>query len=116
MGVYEWGAGATRIEQALNDHGIRFDLAPKEIGVLDGIEAVKRLLKHFVVDKTRCRGFISGMRGYRRQRLSDGSFGAKPNHDLSDYADPARYIAVTMDLVGCEMLGNGNNIDQGAIY
>ena len=114
MGVFEWGSGVTRKERALNDHGIDFKLAPKEIGLLDGIDMVKAMLPYVVVDKNKCRPFISGMRAYRRKRLPDGSLSSKPDHDGSDFADPARYIAVTQYLIDLNDVVNIDIVEEGA--
>ena len=114
MAVYEWGAGATRKEQALRDHGIDFKLAPKEVSLLDGIEAVKKRLPWIVIHKDKGRPLLSGLRAYRRQRLPDGSFSSKPNHDGSDFADPVRYMAVTGFLVDLNDVVNVDCVEKGA--
>ena len=113
--VFEWGAGATRKEQALNEYGIDFKLASKKIGLLDGIEMAKKRLPWMVINKEICRPLLSGLRAYRRQRLPDGSFSSKPNHDGSDFADPVRYMAVTGYIVDSNDVVNNDCIEEGAV-
>ncbi len=114
MDVFEWGVGATRKQQALLDHGIDFQLAPKKVALLDGIEAVKRRLPHIIIDKERCRDLLSGLRSYRRMMLPDGSFSSKPHHDGSDFTDPVRYMAVTGHLVTTDMVvSQQDHIEKG---
>ena len=116
MGVYEWGARATRLETALNDYGLRFHIAPKEIGLADGIDMVRRLLPNIIIDES-CMELVSALRRYRRKRNPDGRFGSTPEHDGSDFTDPVRYLAVTMGIMTNEMLNDTNNlIDKGGIY
>ena len=112
--VYEWGAGATRKEQALNKYGIHFEIAPKEVSLLDGIDMVKNILGSVVICKVKCMRLVSGLRKYRRRRLPDGSFSSKPNHDGSDFADPVRYMAVTSYLVNSGDVVDMDCIESGA--
>lgn len=96
LAVRDLGTGKSRIETAAA-LGIRFELVPN-IGLEDGIAALRLLLPRCWFDATRCKAGLEALRAYRRdwnQRL--GEFKATPVHDWSSHAsDAARYVAVWM--------------------
>ena len=93
--VRELGSGTSRLDTAAQ-LGINFDIAPR-VGVQDGIQATRSLLKRLVIDKERCKHSLDALRNYRveyddRRR----TFKNNPLHDwTSDYTDSIRYYAIT---------------------
>jgi hypothetical protein len=92
--VRELGSGRSRYD-TLVDLGINPTVVPN-IGVDDGINAVRRLFPRFWFDKEKTRDLVRALRQYRtefdeKRRV----FKAKPLHDwTSHYADAMRYLAV----------------------
>jgi len=94
--VRELGSGRSRIEVAAA-LGIRFSVAP-QVGLEDGIHAVRMLLPRCRFDGDRCKPGLEALQGYRRDyntRL--GEFKATPVHDWASHgADALRYLAVSL--------------------
>jgi len=95
IAVRELGSGLTRIETAAN-YGIKFDIAPK-IGVQDGINSARMLLKRCWFDPDTCKDGLLALRNYRKEYNEKGrTFRSKPVHDWSSHAaDAFRYLAVS---------------------
>jgi len=96
IAVRELGTGKSRQEVALN-FGIRFRIAP-QIGIQDGISAVRQVLPRCWIDEDRCERGIDAMKQYRKE-FDDkrGMYREKPNHDWTSHgADAFRYLAVGM--------------------
>ena len=96
IAVRELGTGKSRQEVALN-FGIRFRIAP-QIGIQDGISAVRQVLPRCWFDEDRCERGIDAMKQYRKE-FDDkrGMYREKPNHDWTSHgADAFRYLAVGM--------------------
>jgi hypothetical protein len=111
--VTEWGSKRSRHERAMNDHGIFFHECPN-ISRQDGIDAVRSLLKHVVINKETCQKLISALRKYRKTRLPSGAWSNEPYHDdASNYADAVRYMAVMQDIVGSDMVSNNDLVKRG---
>lgn len=93
--VRELGSGTSRLDIAAQ-LGVNFDIAPR-VGVQDGIQATRSLLKRMVIDREKCSDSLQALRNYRveyddRRR----TFKNNPLHDwTSDYCDSIRYRAVT---------------------
>ena len=94
--VRELGSGLSRIEVA-SSLGIRFEMVPN-IGVDDGIHALRMLFPRLYFDGERCKAGIEALANYRweyNERI--GEFKARPVHDWSSHAaDAARYMAVAL--------------------
>jgi phage terminase large subunit len=93
--VRELGSGKSRLEVAAS-LGINFETVPN-IGVQDGIEAVRNILPQCWFDRVKCGRGIEAMKQYRRDwNDKGGCFKSTPLHDwTSDYADGFRYFAVS---------------------
>lgn len=92
--VRELSTGRSRIEVAA-ENGISFDIGPK-LPVVDGIEAVRRILPQCWFDETNCSEGIAHLEQYRKEwneRL--GTFRNRPLHDNHSHAaDAFRTLAV----------------------
>lgn len=92
--VRELGTGKSRIEVA-QKLGIDFRIAP-QIGLQDGIHAVRLFLDRCWFDAERCAAGIEALRHYRRDTdRKTKEFKARPLHDWSSHAaDAFRYLVV----------------------
>ena len=92
--VRELGSGKSRRETA-RSHGIAFKIVP-DIGVDDGIDAVRLLLPRCWFDEEHCRAGLDALMVYRKrfnERLQE--FTDTPLHDWSSHAaDAFRGLAV----------------------
>ena len=92
--VRELGTGKSRLETA-KSHGITFRIV-RDIGVADGIDAVRLLLPRCWFDEEKCRAGLEALTFYRKnynERLQE--FTDKPLHDWSSHgADAFRGLAV----------------------
>ena len=95
LNVKELGSGLTRLEIAQN-LGVTFDVAPK-MPVIDGINAFRALIPRIWFDREKCNNGIEALKQYRTEYDErKGIFRNTPYHGPeSDYADAARYFAVT---------------------
>ena len=84
--VRELGTGKSRVEVA-RDWGLYFKIA-KNIGVQEGINAVRSTLPKCWFDQTKCYRGLEGLRQYRKE-FDDkrGMFREKPHHD--EHSHPA---------------------------
>ena len=89
------GSGRSRIETAAS-LGIRFDIAPN-IGLEDGIHAVRMLFPLLWIDERRCAAGLEALGSYRRSfNKTIGEYKETVVHDWSSHcADAARYLAVS---------------------
>jgi len=94
IGVSELGTGKSRLEVA-KELGIRFVVAPK-LGVMDGVDALRRLLPQSWIDPIKCKRGLESLWNYRKEwddRRKE--FKPTPLHDWASHAaDAARYFAV----------------------
>lgn len=94
INVRELGTGVTRLETARN-LGVRYKMVRK-IDVMDGIDAVRSMLKRCWFDKDKCSNGLEALRQYHSQydpvkRIDSTA----PAHDWSSHgADAMRYAAV----------------------
>lgn len=92
--VRELGTGKSRYE-VLQGFGIQPTVVPN-IGLEDGIQAMRMLIPTSWFDKTKCKDGIEALRMYRREWDDKRQeFRPRPLHDwTSHFADAARYFAV----------------------
>ena len=95
--VRELGTGKSRIEVAAS-LGIKFEIAP-QIGLDDGIEAVRNLFPRLWFDEAKTARLIECLRNYRKDyNQALGEFRPRPVHDWASHgADALRYMAVSLD-------------------
>jgi hypothetical protein len=93
------GTGKTRLETA-RALGWHFVEVPN-IGIDNGINALKLLFPRLWVDETKCQQFIDAIGQYRQEwDEKKGMFRDTPLHDWSSHpADMGRYAAVVEDLM-----------------
>jgi len=94
--VLEFGTGMTRIEKA-KQLGISFTVAP-DVGIYDGIEAVRSCLSKVWIDEKACAPFIKAMENYRQEYdIKKKVYKPIPLHDWSShFADAMRYLAISL--------------------
>jgi len=92
--VRELGTGKSRLEVAAS-HGVKFHVVPN-IGLADGIEAVRLILPRCWFDEDKCRLGLEALTFYRKayhERLQQ--FSDRPVHDYASHgADAFRGLAV----------------------
>ena len=95
INVQELGTGTTR-RVVLNNLGIRVSQAPK-LGIMEGIDAFRRLIPRLWIDKANCGELIEVLKGYRAAWDADlQTLRQTPLHSFeSNAADSCRYFAVT---------------------
>lgn len=99
--VTEFGSGKTRWEMAQQyrvngqPKGIEFGIAPN-VGLMDGINAVRTLLPRMWFEKDKCKHGIDCLRKYHKEYDDmKKCFSRHPAHDWSSHgADAMRYAAV----------------------
>ena len=96
IGVREFGTGMTRIEIA-KKMGLNFITAP-DIGLMDGIEAVRAGLAKVYIDEAKCKPLIKALENYRREYDTEKKvYRSQPLHDqYSHAADAMRYLCVSL--------------------
>lgn len=94
VNVRELGSGRTRFD-TLVDLGLTPTVVPN-VGVDDGINAVRRLLPRMWFDREKTGDLVRALRQYRTEFDEKRKvFRAKPLHDwTSHYADAVRYLCV----------------------
>jgi phage terminase large subunit len=94
--VRELGTGLSRLEKA-RQLGIIFELTPN-IGIIDGIEAVRTTLPRCYIDQTNCKPLIATLANYRKVlNPTTGIYDSHPLHDkFSHMADALRYLCVSL--------------------
>lgn len=97
--VREMGTGKSRLEVA-EALGIHFDIVPN-IGVADGIQAVRSIFTRCWFDVEKCDRGIQALKTYRKEysdRLS--TYRDSPLHDWASHgADAFRMLAVGLELI-----------------
>ena len=93
--VRELGTGVSRQETA-RKLGINYKVA-KNIDLMDGIDAVRNLLKRAWFDSEKCKPGIEALRSYRSEYdQTKRIISTTPVHDWTSHgADAMRYVAVT---------------------
>jgi phage terminase large subunit len=94
--VQEFGSGITRIEKA-RQLGIKFTIA-NEVGLMDGIEAVRSNFSKMWIDEKNCASLIKALENYR-QEYDNKKNVYKPyplHNDNSHFADAMRYLCVSL--------------------
>ncbi|TCM62317.1 hypothetical protein EC844_12545 [Acinetobacter calcoaceticus] len=79
-------------------YSVRFEVVPN-IGIMDGIEQVREILKYCEFDETKCSKGISHLENYHKEWDDKlGCWKDRPLHDKSSHAaDGFRYFAVAMN-------------------
>ncbi len=95
--VREFGTGKTRLETAAK-LGIRFSIVPN-IGIDDGINAVRIVLPRCFFDKEKCARGIDALRQYHKEWDEQRKiFLPRPYHDWTSHAaDSFRYLSVSVN-------------------
>ena len=96
--VRELGTGKSRLE-VLESAGMNIEVC-KQIGVEDGIQAVRRILPNCYFNKATTEYGVNCLRNYRRQYNEKlNAYAEKPLHDWTSHgADAFRYLAVGLDI------------------
>jgi len=94
--VRELGTGKSRLETA-RKLGIKFDIVPN-IGLEDGIEAVRNVLNSCWFDKEKCRRGLNALKSYHKEYDDkNNTYKDRPYHDWSSHgADAFRMFAVAV--------------------
>ena len=94
--VKEFGSGMTRLEKA-KSLGINFTIAPN-VGIEDGIEAVRSALSKIWIDEKACAPLIKALENYRQEYDHKRKvYSAHPLHDWSShFCDSLRYMCVSL--------------------
>lgn len=92
----QWGNNPRSTLQLASDCGINFLLVPN-VGVEEGIQAVKAIFPQLWFHAKNCEQGIEALRQYHREWDEENRcFKKKPFHDWSSHcADSARYLAIT---------------------
>ncbi len=100
--VREMGPGKDRISSAY-EVGIKFELAPPshQVGLMDGIEAVRRVLPKCWFDATRCAVGLDSLEGYHKEYDETNKvFRMTPKHDWASHgSDAFRTGAIGEDIL-----------------
>ena len=94
--VREFGSGITRIEKA-RQLGIRFTIA-EDIGLFDGIEAVRSSFSKMWIDETQCAPLLKCLENYRQEYdAKKQTYKTQPLHNWASHgADALRYLCVSL--------------------
>lgn len=94
--VREFGSGLTRIEKA-RQLGIRFNVAD-DIGLFDGIEAVRSTLPRIWIDEGNCSQLLKALENYRQEYDAKRQvYKTQPLHSWASHAaDALRYLCVSV--------------------
>ena len=94
--VREFGSGITRIEKA-RQLGIKFTIA-EDIGIFDGIEAVRSTLSKVWIDDKNCVQLIKALENYRQEYDAKRAvYKTQPLHNYASHAaDAMRYLCVSL--------------------
>jgi phage terminase large subunit len=92
----ELGTGKSRVEM-LQGLGFSTRVVP-QIGVADGIEAVRRLLPRMWIDQAKCDAGLRAVRDYREKIDPKRRVALGPLHDWTSHAaDALRYLAIAYE-------------------
>jgi len=94
--VKEFGSGMTRLEKA-KQLGINFTIAP-DVGIEDGIEAVRAALSKIWIDEKACSPLIKALENYRQEYDHKRKvYASHPLHDWSShFSDAMRYLCISL--------------------
>ena len=92
--VHEYSNGLSRVEVARN-HGVNFTIVP-DIGVNEGIDAVRNLLNRCWFSQEACEKGIHALENYRKEwNERQGCWSSHPLHNFASHAaDAFRMLAV----------------------
>ena len=102
--VHEYSTGLSRVEVAKN-HGIHFTVVP-DIGINEGIDAVRNLLNRCWFDETKCAKGITALESYKKEwNDRHGCWSSQPLHNFASHgADAFRMLVVGMGKLGSKGL------------
>lgn len=102
--VHEYSTGLSRVEVARN-HGIHFTVVP-DIGINEGIDAVRNLLNRCWFDEIKCAKGITMLENYKKQwNDRHGCWSSLPLHNFASHgADAFRMLAVGIVKLGSKGL------------
>lgn len=105
MNKTEWGSGKTARELAVDEHNIAFEVAPK-LSIIDGINAVRRLLPYCQFDEENCADGLKCLTSYRAEWDDKAGMWKKDAlHDWSSHgSDSFRYFAVVQPEPGHQQI------------
>jgi hypothetical protein len=94
--AHEFGSGITRFEKA-RQLGVIFTKA-NDVGIMDGIEAVRSTLSKVWIDEQNCGPLIKALENYRQEfDIKKKVYKSQPLHDSnSHFADAMRYLCVSL--------------------
>jgi phage terminase large subunit len=94
--VREFGTGITRLEKG-RQLGVNFTVTP-DVGIEDGIEAVRSALSRIWIDEKSCKKLIEALESYHQEfNPKLNAYNGRPVHDWSShYADTMRYLCVCL--------------------
>lgn len=94
VAVHEYSTGLSRVEVAKN-HGIHFTVV-QDIGINEGIDAVRNLLNRCWFDEVKCTKGITALESYKKQwNDRHGCWSSQPLHNFASHgADAFRMLAV----------------------
>lgn len=94
--VREFGSGITRFEKA-RQLGIKFTIAD-DVGIFDGIEAVRSTFSRIWIDQEKCAKFINAIENYRQEYDAKKQvYKAMPLHNYASHAsDSLRYLCISL--------------------
>ena len=95
--MHEFSTGLTRVEIA-KSHGINFTVV-SDIGVNEGIDAVRNLLNRCWFDEEKCGTGIHALENYRKEwNERYGCWASHPLHNFASHgADAFRILAVGIE-------------------
>lgn len=98
--VHEYSTGLSRVEVAKN-HGIHFTIVP-DIGINEGIDAVRNLLNRCWFDESKCTKGIVALENYKKQWNDRyGCRSSLPLHNFASHgAEAFRMLAVGLGKLG----------------
>ena len=86
--VHEYSTGLSRVEVARN-YGIHFTVVPN-IGVNEGIDAVRNILNRCWFDETKCSKGISALESYKKEwNDRHGCWSSSPLHNFASHGSDA---------------------------
>ena len=95
--MHEFSTGLTRVE-ITKSHGINFTVVP-DIGVNEGIDAVRNFLNRCWFDEEKCAKGIHALENYRKEwNERQGCWASQPLHNFASHgADAFSMLAVGID-------------------
>jgi len=96
---FEWGSGATRIEQ-LEELGITVERIPRIKHKMDGIEKVRTVLPRVSIDEDKCEKLLRALNDYHYKwdAVNSRYLDHEPVHNwASNFCDAVMYMCLSLD-------------------